>query len=53
MSGAIPLFFLYASIGLHKENSTLNVLCHDFIQCSVDDAFLAWLKEEEDEAPCY
>jgi alkyl hydroperoxide reductase subunit AhpC len=39
--------------GLQKEKNTFYVLCHDVIQCSVDDAFHAWLKEEENEASCY
>lgn len=38
--------------GLHKEKDTFYVFCHDFIQSSVDDAFHAWLKEEEGEACC-
>jgi hypothetical protein len=39
--------------GLHKEKNTLYILCYDFIQCSVDDTFHAWLKEKEDETCCY
>jgi hypothetical protein len=33
--------------GLHKEKITLYILCHDFIQCPVDDAFHSWLKEKK------
>jgi hypothetical protein len=39
--------------GLHKIKIASYFLCHDFIQCSLDDALHAWFKKEKNEASCY